>query len=448
MSQFSRSSVNLDVAPGEHRAPRAVDKDEPFRILMVGDFSGRGNRGIRSSLAGRRPVMVDRDNLDEVIAGMRPELRLPGLTLEFRELDDFHPDSIYRRSDIFQELAEERVRPLPAPSAPARAAARASTGGSLLDDLVDESGEAPITPPDAGGGDLAEFIRKLVAPHLVPREDPRQKEQAAKVDEAAGAALCGILHHRDFQALEAGWRSVDLLVRSLETDGDLKLYVLDATLQELIGDLAGTVNLFTAKEKPWAAIVGNYAFGQSELEAKVLSRLGRIAQAAGAPFVAESLPPSEPRHEWQALRHSAEALWIGLCLPRFLVRLPYGRKSSPIESFEFEEMPKNVHDDYLWGNPAFCAALLLGQSFLAEGWDLRPGSRRQIDGMPLHVYQEDGQPAMKPCAEILLTEKDANYLMEQGIMPLASMKDQDAVLLVRFQSIADPVRALQGRWVS
>lgn len=444
MSRISRSSVNLDVAPGEGRSPRVLDDEAPFRILIAGDFSGRDSRGVHGSLSGRRPQLVDRDNIDDVIAGMRPQLRLPGLTVEFSELDDFDPDRIYRRSDIFQELAEQKVRPLPAPPPPARPAR--TGGGSLLDDLVEESGEAPVLAPDQGGGDLAEFIRKIVAPHLVQPEDPRMKEQAARADEAAAAALRGVLHHPHFQALEAAWRSVDMLVRGLDTDENLKVYLYDATLPELVSDLAGTVGLFTSKDKPWAVIVGNYPFGQSDVEAKVLGQLGRIAQAAGAPFLAEALPPAEASPEWKALRQSAQAKWIGLILPRFLVRLPYGKNTSPIESFPFEEMPKSVHEDYLWGNPAFCAAMLLGQSFLAEGWDMHPGSRREIGGLPLHVYDDGGEPAMKPCAEILMSEKNAHLLMEEGIMPLASMKEQDAVLLVRFQSIADPVAALGGGW--
>jgi type VI secretion system protein ImpC len=148
------------------------------------------------------------------------------------------------------------------------------------------------------------------------------------------------------------------------------------------------------------------------------------------------------------LRHSSEARWIGLALPRFLLRLPYGEKTSPLESFEFEEMPTSVHQDYLWGNPAFCCAYLLGQAFQTYGWNLRPGAHRQIDGLPLHVYQQDGRPVMKPCAEVLLTEREAEFLMEQGIMPLASLKDQGAVILLRFQSIAHPLAALSGRWSS
>src|SRR5689334_10953162 len=113
---------------------------------------------------------------------------------------------------------------------------------------------------------------------------------------------------------------------------------------------------------------------------------------------------------------------------------------------KFEEMTGSVHSEYLWGNPAFCVAFLIGQSFQSEGWKLRPGMHRQVTGLPQHVYKEDGQAVNKPCAEILISEKDAAFLMERGFMALASMKDQDSVLLVRFQSIAEPLAALAGGW--
>src|SRR5947209_5592859 len=118
MPPTSRSSVELDVAPGTRTSREAIDTDRRFRILILGDFGGRANRGIRSGLAGRRPVAIDRDNFDDVLADMRPALRLPGLNLEFSELDDFHPDHIYAGSDQFQALEEARHKPFAAAAAP------------------------------------------------------------------------------------------------------------------------------------------------------------------------------------------------------------------------------------------------------------------------------------------------------------------------------------------
>ncbi len=392
-------------------------------------------------------MLVDRDNFDDALDGMHPELRLPGIHLEFSELDDFHPDHIYAETGTFQKFAEERQRPLPV--APKRAETRKPdhAGGSLLDTMLDESGEESA-PGLEEGGDLASFLKKVTAPHLVPRENPRQKEQAERVDSSAAAAMRGILHHPDFQALEAAWRAVLMLVRGLDTDEDLKVYICDATLDELAADPAGTEKLFHNGERAWALIAANYVFRQTPAYAKLLGSLGRMARSAGAPIVAEATPPSDESPEWHALRQTPEAHWIGLALPRFLLRLPYGRKTSPVESFEFEEMPESIHQNYLWGNPAFCCAYLLGQTFLTDGWEMRPGTHRQIDGIPLHVYSEGGESHMKPCAEVLMTEKDAGVLMAEGIMPLATMKDQDAVLLVRFQSIAKPVAALSGPWTA
>src|SRR5215472_4926358 len=105
-------------------------------------------------------------------------------------------------------------------------------------------------------------------------------------------------------------------------------------------------------------------------------------------------PPGDSRdtRAWGALRKLPEASYAGLALPRFLLRLPYGKETDPAELFDFEEMPQSTaHEDYLWGNPAFVCAALLAQAFSKEGWRMRPGTIRQIDGLPLHAYQENGE---------------------------------------------------------
>jgi type VI secretion system protein ImpC len=164
----------------------------------------------------------------------------------------------------------------------------------------------------------------------------------------------------------------------------------------------------------------------------------------GAPFIAEAqLPRDGIDKAWSELRHSADAPWIGLALPRFLLRLPYGKETEAIESFPFEEMPKSEHGSYLWGNPAFLCGYLLGKAYIRHGWELSRVERR-VDGLPMHVYREDGEPVAKPCAEVLMTEKDAENLMEAGFMPVASLKEQPAAMVVRFQSIAEPLAPLAG----
>jgi type VI secretion system protein ImpC len=155
----------------------------------------------------------------------------------------------------------------------------------------------------------------------------------------------------------------------------------------------------------------------------------------------------EDDEAWEALQRLPEATYLGLGLPRFLLRLPYGQGTDPIEPFDFEELPDGCeHERLLWGNPALACACLLAEAFRHYGWGFRPGVVQEIDGLPLYVYQEAGESYMKPCAEAWLTDRAAEAILGQGLIPLLSVRGRDAVRLVRFQPLAGPGKLLPGRW--
>jgi type VI secretion system protein ImpC len=286
------------------------------------------------------------------------------------------------------------------------------------------------------------------------------------VDAAAGARLRALLHHPTFQALEAAWRAVFQLVRAIETGSQLKLYLMDISKAELAADVGAADNLRESRVwrilvedtvetggDPWSLVAGNYEFARTQDDARMLGRLARIMSRAGAPFLAEADPGNsaieteESARHWERLRQLPEACWIGLAMPRFLLRLPYGKKTDPVESFDFEEMPGTPgHRQYLWGNPAFACVQMLAEAFANDGWEMRPGAHTEIDGLPLHVYEAEGEKQLKPCAEVLLTERDIDWILDQGYMALASIRGRDAVRLVRFQSLAKPPARLSGPW--
>ena len=171
----------------------------------------------------------------------------------------------------------------------------------------------------------------------------------------------------------------------------------------------------------------------------------------GCGSFAETLEPRRwhpaTADSWHALRRLPQATWLGLALPRFLLRLPYGKETGATEDFAFEEFgPAPRHEHYLWANAGLACAYLLGEAFSESGWDLRPGEVSEISGLPMHTYRTDGESYLKPCAEALLSEHAAEAILDQGLMPLVSIKGSDAVRLIRFQSIAEPARALSGRW--
>jgi type VI secretion system protein ImpC len=129
------------------------------------------------------------------------------------------------------------------------------------------------------------------------------------------------------------------------------------------------------------------------------------------------------------------------------MRLPYGRRTDECELVQFEENVPDTrppHESYLWGSGGIAAALLVGEGFAEDGWDLRP--RREISNLPLHVYRADGETTATPCAEAVLSERAAEQLLDSGLSPILSVRDSDAVIFPRLQSIAEPLTRLRGRW--
>ena len=507
--RFDFGGVNLNA--GESSAGARPSSETPFSMAILGDFSGRASRGLADvkTVGERRPILIDRDNFDEVFAGLKVELHLATaegvpIVLEFSALDDFHPDHLFEHP-AFQKLRELRGR-LENPSTFARIAEELGVesgpsasslarkiddseveapnpvrraSGSLLDDMIDETEARGAVEGTTGTRDeVREFARQVAAKYRVASPDPRQPEFVAAVDHAVEDVMRKILHCPDFQALEAIWRATFLLVRQLETGPGLKLYLFDISKAELAGDVTSSADLgssevfrllvekasMTPGADPWALLVGNYSFGPEHNDTDLLSAMARIARRAGAPFLAGGSPSllgvaslagaASPRdwtrpeaNGWAQLRHLPEAEFIGLALPRFLLRLPYGEDTSPVEAFHFEEFEDSpAHEDYLWANPAFAVALLLAESFSQGGWEMRPGSAAQLDRLPFHVYKSDGEAVSKPCAEMLVTEDALEYILEGGMIPLVSYKGRDSVRIARFQSIAQPTRALAGRW--
>jgi type VI secretion system protein ImpC len=255
------------------------------------------------------------------------------------------------------------------------------------------------------------------------------------------------LHHPAFQELEAAWKSVDFLIRRLEIGENLRLFIVDLPQSEISGDSGISELVRILADEEWGVIAGLYSFGANDGEA--LQHISVAARAAGAPFISglalDVVGLSDP---FPTLRQSAYASWIGLALPRFLLRLPYGKSGSQIDSFKFEELDEAPrHESYLWGNPAVACAYLLGETFTRFGWEMRPGAVLEIDSLPIHVYKDkDGESQLKPCAEILMTHEAADHLLDQGFMPLATIKNTGNARLVRFQSVAQPLAPLSGRW--
>ena len=481
-------SVHLSSKPAQDSS--RVDDERFFSLAVLGDFSGRSHRQ-ENSRTPARPVRIDCDNFEGVFAKFDVMLNFPAaktsgdeLTLKFCRLEDFHPDELIRRVESLSRLANLRARlvnPATADAALAESqeflkmppagierlpSSSTETNEELLSRLLEKpaAAQAPKAVPPSSA--VENLIRRLIAPSAVPGQSPQQTETAQLVESELSRRFRELLHDPDFQALEAAWRGIDFLVRGL---GDqIKCYLIDITKSELAalaiaGDLPKTAIFKQLQEIGPAVVLGIYTFGLQDLA--LLKTLGSLAQAHQTAFVAGASPEmvgcrsfgSQPDpDDWlhgegvdalAPLRRLPEAGHLGLLMPRFLLRQPYGAGSDLIEAFPFEEMGSAPeHESYLWGNPALLCGYLLADAFSEEGQPLDTRGGGVVSGLPVHTYTSDGEIHAKPCAEAWLSDRAVEVILDQGIMPVASIRGRDAVELKALRAFSLSPKPLPIRY--
>src|SRR6185436_19233646 len=281
---------------GAKRAPSFGAGEAKMRLLLMGDFGGRGARGASEPTPdlARRPLLrIDLDSLDQVLAKLAPRLVLapavddrPPDALAYASLDDFHPDRLCQRLEVFAGFRALRARLLDPgtfaataaalePAPPAAAAPAPSAAPDTLERLLGGR------PAQAEGGDLSNFLRQVVAPHITPAPDARQPRLVAAVDEAAAQHLRGLLHAPAFQRLEAAWRAIHRLVSSVEEE--TSVFLLDVSRPELLADLAGNPDgsglhrRLADQDAPFSLIVLDETFGAAVEDVALHSALGAVA---------------------------------------------------------------------------------------------------------------------------------------------------------------------------
>jgi len=302
----------------------------------------------------------------------------------------------------------------------------------------------------------------------------------AAIDRKLTEQVNQILHQAEFQQLEGAWRGLHYLVNNTETDEMLKIRVLNISKKELGGTLKrykGTAwdqsplfkRVYEAEYgqfggEPFGCLVGDYHFDQSAPDVELLSELARTSAAAHCPFLAGASPTvmqmgswqelANPRDltkifttpeyaAWRSLRESEDARYLGLAMPRFLARLPYGAKTNPVEEFNFEEDTAGAdHGRYTWSNAAYAMATNITRSFKLYGWCSRirgVESGGAVEGLPVHTFPtDDGGVDMKCPTEIAISDRREAELAKNGFMPLVHRKNSDFAAFIGAQSLQKP----------
>jgi type VI secretion system protein ImpC len=352
---------------------------------------------------------------------------------------------------------------------------------SLLDKIIVKGKMARDENQKERARDLVgEFVHQVLDEGMTVSKDTMAaiQNQIAEIDELLSAQVNEILHHPDFQRLEASWRGLHYLVMNSETGTKLKLRLLNVTQKELLKDLESASefdqsNLFkkvyeeeygTFGGFPFSLMVADFEFGRHPQDIALLEKISSVAAAAHAPFIAAASPRlfdmggftelGNPRDlakifesseliKWRSFRDSEDSRYVTLALPHILLRLPYGPDTLPVEEFNLvEEVDGTDHSRYLWGNAAYALAQRITNAFALYGWcaairGVEGGG--DVRGLPTHTFKTDeGEIALKCPTEIAITDRREKELDTLGFVSLCHCKGTDYAAFFGGQTTQKP----------
>ncbi|MBI4706199.1 MAG: type VI secretion system contractile sheath large subunit [Deltaproteobacteria bacterium] len=365
---------------------------------------------------------------------------------------------------------------MPEPAWESTVAASPPEGTSLIEEILTSSGIPSQAPERADAREgLGLLLQELLKPGREgePIDRPLVDAMIAEVTERLSRQIDEILHHPDFQKLEAAWRGLKFVVDRVEFRENIRLEMVNCSKEDLLMDFedapeipkSGMYKLAYSAEfgqfggKPYGLIVAGYEFGPTPRDLALLAQCAAVATMAHAPFFAAASPrffgmdeflglPSlrdvsamfeGPQYtKWQAFRATEDARYVGLVLPRFLLRLPYGAATVPVQAFNFEEDVVGSHGKYLWGNPAFALATRVAESFARYRWCphiIGPEGGGTVADLPLHQYEAMGHVQCKIPTEIMLTERREWELSVEGFIGLVYRRDTDGACFFSANSV-------------
>lgn len=320
--------------------------------------------------------------------------------------------------------------------------------------------------------------------NVVRVSDDAYKSIAAiigEIDRKLSEQINLVLHHPEFQRLESAWRGLHHLVNNTEADEKLKIRFMDLSKEDLRRTMKRHKGLAWDQSpifkqvyeeeygqlggEPYGCLVADYYFDHTPHDVDLLASIAKVAAASHAPFITGAAPSvlqmdswqelANPRDltkiftqnleyaPWNALRNSEDARYIGLAMPRFLSRLPYGAKTNPVDEFDFEESTDGAdHRKYVWSNAAYAMAVNINRSFKEYGWcTLIRGveSGGVVDNLPCHTFPtDDGGVDMKCPTEIAISDRREAELSKNGFIPLIHRKSTNYAAFIGAQSLQKP----------
>ena len=354
---------------------------------------------------------------------------------------------------------------------------------SLLDQIVEEARPAEDSARRRAKDMIGSFIKSVLDETVTYSKDTEAmlNEQIRQIDDLMSAQLNEIMHAEPFQKLESSWRGLRYLLSQTETGPLLKVRVLSISKDELMDDLtSGKAEMAVDRSEmfrkvyqaefnqfggtPYGSLLGDFEFGKSGQDMKLLTRISQLAATAHAPFLSgtdprmfgfesftelgdvyelESAFEGTDYAQWNAFRDTEDSRYVALTAPRMLIREPYGRDTVPVKAFDFtENVTGKEHDKYLWSNAAWGLGASINKAFAQSGWCARirgVTSGGKVEGLPTHTFQTDqGDIAMKCPTETLIPDDQEFELAKLGFVSLANEKNTANAVFFSVQSTQKP----------
>jgi type VI secretion system protein ImpC len=355
-------------------------------------------------------------------------------------------------------------------------------GGSLLEALMAETRATPADDAYQGVRGGVQFVLGRVLGRKDERRERLQIDNAlvdlfiAEIDQELSRQIDEILHNPLFQRLEAAWRGLKFVIDRIDFRENIRVEMLNCSKDDLITDFedspevpkSGLYKLVYTAEfgafggKPFGAILAHYEFGPGPRDIALLQKCASVASMAHAPFLAVAGPQffglsdylkvphlrdikalfeGAQYVKYNAFRDTEDARYVGLLLPRFLLRLPYGASTVPVKAFCYEENVTGDHAAHCWGSPTFAFATRLADSFAKHRWCLHiigPHSGGTVEGLTLQQYEAMGSLQTKLPTEVMLTERREFELSEEGFIGFTFRKDTDNACFFSASSVQKP----------
>jgi type VI secretion system protein ImpC len=359
----------------------------------------------------------------------------------------------------------------------------AATTEAAAPSLIDEILSITQLKPTDEGYDITRqgvqaFLTELLAPAHAKQKVDRAFADAliAEIDVKLSKQLDAILHQPEFQVLESTWRGLKFAIDRIDFREDVRCELLNCSKDDLQADFEDAPEIvksglyrtvYTAEYgqfggKPYGAIISNYDFGPNPQDLNLLMKIAAVATMAHAPFFAAASPEFFGAREfsklpnmkdlrahfegpqfakWRSFRESEDSRSVGLLLPKFLLRLPYGEDTNTVRAFNYQEESIGNHNAYLWGNCTYAMATRLADSFAKYRWCaniIGPRAGGAVEDLPLHQYEAMGEIQTKIPTEIMLSERREFELSEEGFIALTFRKDSDNAAFFSANSCQKP----------